>query len=216
MTTADAFNSRTDPTLCIAGLDSGWPNDWQDTLFARFVNEDKSSIDGVRNSIFKSIKNPLPSEDSLDQTALMILSLCFKNQKTQNGADGKPKIVGFQQWANRNPFVPIFIEWEGTYYHVGPFKDKWDVRLRPSPVGHAQQTLRYVPSEVLTEKDQNHKDFRTVSGRTLVLQQPVFSLEAIVKQVLDSTGEDTGLTDAQKTDLKNNIRNIQFISAPLS
>lgn len=83
-------------------------------------------------------------------------------------------------------------------------------------VGHAHPTLRYVTTEVLSQKDENHQDFRSVSGRVMVLPQPVFSLEAIVMQVLDSASKDVALTVAQKTELRNNIRNLQFLSAPLA
>jgi hypothetical protein len=181
-TASDPFHTRSDPTLCIAGLDSGWPPDWQDTLTIRVSSQLKSDTDEVSKEIFGSMdaSNPVPSENGLAKAALGILGECLKNTTTGNGVDGKPNVTGFLQWGNRNPFVPLSIEWEAMYYHVAPFKDKWDVRLRPSPVGHAHPTLRYVPTELLSQKSANHTDFRSVSGRVLVMPQPVFSLEAIV------------------------------------
>lgn len=216
MTTRDPFHTRVDPTLCIAGLASGWPGDWQDALAVNLDLELEDDGDKALKMVWNGLM-PVPSDHGLDKTATKILAACLKNSDTKNGSDGKPNITGYQSWANRNPFIPICIEWEGIYYHVGPFDKKhWDVRLRPSPVGHAHPTLRYVPTEVLASKDENHQDFRSVSGRVLVLPQPVFSLEALVLQVLDSATDDIKLTDQAKSDLRDNIRTIQFISAPLS
>ena len=214
-TTKDPYHTRIDPTLCIVGLDSGWPSDWQEKLGIRLENE-LTTEDEIADTIFAKAANPVTRDHGLDKTARRLLQECINNSKTKNGKKVAPRTLGFQTWDNKNPFVPIYIEWEGLYYHVGPFEDEWEVKLRPSPVGHAHHQVRYVPKNVLTKDEKNHKDFRTASGRVLVLPQPVFSLEALVKQVLDSASKDVALTDDDKKRLRDNIRQIQFISAPLS
>jgi hypothetical protein len=150
------------------------------------------------------------------------LTECVGNSNTPNGStksDGTfdpPSVTGFQNWGNRIPFVPLFIEWEGLYYHAGPMKDKRDIELRPTAVGHHHPTVRYTPKEVLSDNAKNHEDFRTVSGRVLVLPQPVFSLQALVNQVLDDASNNSGLTDTDKGIIRDHIQKIQFVSAPLS
>ena len=219
LSTKDAFRMRIDPTLCIAGLDSGWASDVMETLQIRVDHELTSDITAV-NSIFPpKSANPVTQDHGLRSTATKILAECLKdaNSNTKNGKDDAPLITGFQAWGDRNPFAPLFIEWESLYYHID--MDSWDVQLRPSPVGHPNPQVRYVPREMLLsdqEKNANNQNnFRTLSGRVLVLPQPRFSLENVVLQVLDSKSPDIP-SDINADDLKSSIRQIKFISAPLS
>src|SRR6202000_1992005 len=131
----DPYQLRTDPTLSIVGLDSGWPSDMMDTLQV-LLDEELVNDTTTASTIFGSSTNPVPTDNGLNVTAAKILAECMSstNMATTNGKTGAPTITGFQSWGNRNPFAPLFIEWEGIYYHID--KDLWDVQLRPSPVGH--------------------------------------------------------------------------------
>jgi hypothetical protein len=222
----DPFRIRTDPTLCIAGLDSGWPSDVMDTLQVRLEGEITTDTTAV-DTIFKNASNPVTQDHGLNTTAKMILAQCLKdsNATTNNGkrVQGQPydlTITGFENWGGENPFAPLFIEWESIYYHID--KDIWDVELRPSPVGHAHSQVRYVPGKQLllsdpTNKTKNQNNYRTLSGRVIVLPQPRFSLESVVLQVIDSKSPDIPKDlDSSLDDIKKNIRQIKFISAPLS
>jgi hypothetical protein len=115
----------------------------------------------------------------------------------------------------------LFIEWETLYYHID--RSKWKVAVRPSPVGHKHLQVRYgVDGLLYDDKEEdptkgNQADKRFLSGRILILPQPVFSLEAIVNQVLDNPGPDMPIKDPTEIKkIKTNIRKLQFISAPLS
>jgi hypothetical protein len=231
-----AFSTRLDPTLCVAGLDSGWPSDASDTLTVRMKSElpPKSA---QANDILGEAKNTIWTDADMQETANRLLRACVENSYTTNGnqtPDPDTRDVpalnttGFRQWGGGNPFVPLFIEWEAIYYHVA--KDHWNVRLAPSPVGHDHSQLRYTPNVKLADEknpgtgiNPNHIDFRTASGRVLILPQPVFSLEAVVLQVLDNNP--VGLQEAVNKDptisadhiktLRERIRQIKFLSAPL-
>lgn len=107
----DSFFTRTDPTLCIAGLDSGRPQDFLDSLTVTLDHQLSSDTTTV-NPIFAGASNPVPSDYGLQSTAAKLLAQCLKNADTTNGSDGVPQTTGYQAWGNRNPFVPLFIEWE--------------------------------------------------------------------------------------------------------
>jgi hypothetical protein len=216
----DPYQLRTDPTLSIVGLDSGWPSDMMDTLQV-LLDEELVNDTTTATTIFGSAKtNPVPTDNGLNMTAAKLLAECMSstNMATTNGKTGAPTITGFQSWGNRNPFAPLFIEWEGMYYHID--KDLWDVALRPSPVGHPISQVRYVPGQALLTSDpvedaKNQTDWRTLSGRVMVLPQPTLSLESVVDQVLDNKSNVLP-GDINPATLEQQIRQIKFISAPLS
>lgn len=107
----DPFFTRTDPTLCIAGLDSGRPQDFLDPLTVLLDHELSSDTTAVP-PIFVGAANPVPADNGLQATAVKLLAQCLKNSNTQNGVTSVPQTTGFQAWGDRNPFVPLFIEWE--------------------------------------------------------------------------------------------------------
>ncbi|MCJ1385953.1 hypothetical protein MMC17_009078 [Xylographa soralifera] len=205
------YYTRTDPTISVAGLDSGWPDDFTDRLTISFdskLSDDLHAADAILGN-----SNPLPAGPDghgLQDTAKRVLAACLKNSDIKN----MPMTTGFQAWGDRNPFVPLFIEWESIYYHVD--FNKWDVEVRPSPVGHPSKQVRYGINVDLSQDTASREDARVLSGRVLVLPQPVFNLEAIVLQVLEETPPDMKLTPQQILDVKNTIRKMKFISAPLS
>ncbi|KAI1624653.1 hypothetical protein EDD37DRAFT_627652 [Exophiala viscosa] len=238
-----AFSTRLDPTLCVAGLDSGWPSDASDTLTAHMKSElpPRSS---QSHAIVAQTKENIWTDNDMQESVARLLLAFMQNSTTKNGDPAtvdsmtgdiaSVTTTGFRQWGGGNPFVPIFIEWEAIYYHVGDsdnFRDHWTVHLAPSPVGHDHSQVRYTPKLKLADeqdpkshRNPNHTDFRTVSGRVPILPQPVFSLEALVLQVLNNNPK--GLQEALSYDsttspadqiqaLRQRIRQIKFLSAPL-
>ncbi|KAF8846409.1 hypothetical protein BDZ45DRAFT_756256 [Acephala macrosclerotiorum] len=210
---SDPFFSRTDPTLCVAGLDSGRPQDFLDTLTVLLDHEldgDTSSV----NAIFTGVTNPAPIDHGLQSTTTKLLAQCLRNANTKNGISGPVQTTGFQAWGNGNPFIPLFIEWESIYYHVEIAK--WDVQLQSTPWGHNHSYVRYVPTDLLSGDPSNQSDFRSLSSRILILPQPVFSLENIVTSILDNLPAGISLAPGEEDFIKSHIRDMKFISAPLS
>jgi hypothetical protein len=205
-----AFYTRKDPTLCIAGIDSGWPTDFMDSVNVRLERQIADAPADLAATIFGTTAHPLPTE--MQSLATKILSESVSKTANPDGTYATTK--GSQDWGNANPFAPMFVEWEATYYHID--RSKWTVGVRPSPVGHAHSQVRYGVNEFLPSNPQNQVDFRTLSGRTLILPQPVFSLEAAIKDMLDSNDPRMTLTKEQVIKVQNNVRNFKFISSPLA
>ncbi|ORY12601.1 hypothetical protein BCR34DRAFT_600494 [Clohesyomyces aquaticus] len=203
------FYTRREPTLCIAGIDSGWPKDFLDALPVRLHHQITAP---KAPEVFGSVKNPFPK--ALEETALKILGECVARSENDFATD-KPILKGFKGWGNANPFQPMFVEWEALYFHLD--RSKWTVGVRPSPVGLANSQVRYGVNELLSKNLDNQKDFRFIRGRSLILPQPVFSLQAAVQAVVDSGDPDSPFKDQKDIDkLLNGIGKLQFISCPLS
>lgn len=99
-------------------------------------------------------------------------------------------------------------------YHVDI--GKWDISLQSTPWGHNHSYVRYAPTGMLSGDTSNQTDFRSLSGRILVLPQPVFSLENIVTSILDNPPAGMTLAPGEEDFIRQNIRDMKFISAPLS
>ncbi|KAK3329195.1 hypothetical protein B0H66DRAFT_579087 [Apodospora peruviana] len=216
------YYSRIDPTLCIAGMDSGRPKDFMDLLKVQETHQlpqNTTAVDAMfKNAAGQNIPLPFPTDNKLADTAKRILAQCLTNKPQK--PDEKPDLAvttGYRNWGNQNPFIPLFMEWEAVYYHVdNPKHDAWSVDVRASQENPRSRQVRYAPVNVLRNDPSAQKDTRTLSGRVLVLPQPTFNLEATVKQVLDGTSPDMKPPQGQIDELLANIRNMQFISARLS
>ena len=210
-----AFYKRKDPTLCIAGLESGWAPDYMDTLPVRDNQQIKVGDHSVQQAkdFMSQAANPLPN--AVQSTFEKLLAEFIGN--VNSSIDGKTK--GHKPWGDVNPFQPVFIEWEAQYYHIE--RKKWAVSVRKSPVGHPHSQVRYGLSEPLKASDQN--DVRMVSGRVIMTPQPVFSLEDAVRQVMDNAGPElraAGLSDEEVAAIKKDnfaaLKQLKFVSAQLS
>ncbi|KAM7219567.1 hypothetical protein V8F06_005122 [Rhypophila decipiens] len=212
------YYSRSDPTLCIAGMDSGRPKDFMDRLNVQETHQlptDTSAVEAMfKDATGKPVGLPFPADNNLADTAKRILAQCL----AKNPGEPDLKVTtGYQSWGGKNPFIPLFMEWEAVYYHVDNAKhNAWSVDVRASPENPRSQQVRYAPVNILSNDPSSQTDTRTISGRVLVLPQPSFNLEATVKQVLDGTPPDLGLSDKEEEELLASIRNMQFISARLS
>jgi hypothetical protein len=211
----DPFYTRKEPTICIAGVESGWPKDFLDALPIRLdslVPTPSSGVNSIETTVFLGATSPFPP--ALKNMALKILG-----EGTSRTADivktTQPPVKGFQFWGTDNPFEPLFVEWEALYYHIDRLK--WTIGVRPSPVGLPTSHLRYGIPDLLSTDTKNQKDFRYISGRTLILPQPVFSLKAAVQAVIDSNDPNSPLkSDEDKKKILNGIDKLQFMSCPLS
>ncbi|OQO04338.1 hypothetical protein B0A48_10949 [Cryoendolithus antarcticus] len=236
----DPFFIRKDPTLCIAGVKSGWPDDFLDKAVCRLAQQGqlKSRTTSRADAFFSQAGKPLFSDSDLRTPARKLFEEFLDRVSS-------PSLIvtsdrAHRPWGGKNPFQPLFIEWEAQYYHID--RHKWSVGVSPSPVGHKQSQVRYRLNSQLSAADQ--KDVRTISGRVILTPQPSFSLEAVVKQVISSgmpkpepvtpdpnkptPAPDPSaaqatldpsvlpLTQKEIDDVLANIRKLQFISAPLS
>ena len=127
------------------------------------------------------------------------------------------------RWGDRQPWFPLYAEWEVEYTHI-PF-EYW--KLDEHTARHSEDKLvRYgvtVPSagdpppplwEALGQTD-----IRILSGRVLILPQPSFALGAKIKQLFQNTTPsilDEHLPQDQRDNLLANIGELSYLSSPLS
>ena len=214
------FFAKKDPTLCIADLDPGWPTDFLQTLTTRLDSQLRDPTDPSVaakipdfGKIFLNLSNPVPSTGGLRQTANKILAECLIRSGSTEPTD---YTKGYKDWAGANPFAPMFIEWEALYYHIE--RDYWDVGERTNPFGAAHQQVRFGinPNEILyNDASMKTIDRRPISGRVLILPQPVFSLSNIVKSVLDNSPDVPKDVSDKKREIIDTVGRLKFISAPL-
>ena len=201
------FMQRKDPTICIAGIPSGWPLEYLGILPCRQLWRVPGFSDGDQ------VNSPIPQFRIIGDDDLKVAIKLLVNEALLSPNHGS--LLGFKQWTGQ-PFCPLFLEWEATYFHI-PF-DRWSVDLQSSPVSNNHLQVRYVVKERLFDDPNITKDQRTVGGRIMIMPQPVFSLEAIVAQVLDIAGVDfpPELEDlAERQKFLTEIRNLKFMSGEL-
>ena len=204
----DPFFMRSDPSIVVAGIDSGWPAQFLDRILVRLDSEINATTNAAVTTLLSSITIPSAAGNIMPTIAKLL----------NEGSDGTRRtIVGFKTW-NGQPFCPVFIEWEAIYYNID--FPNWDLQLSSSPISTInQKQVRYINPSPLSGMDAPKQDTRACSGRILVLPQPTFALAAIVKQVFSTAGQDLP-DDLKSVDAQNalltNIGNLKFISGDLT
>jgi hypothetical protein len=203
----DPFFLRSDPTLLIAGIDSGWPTEYLGRVDIRFGVEVQATNDPPISSLLTKFVLPNTSGNIVATITNLL------NEASQGVKNDK---VGFKTWTGQ-PFCPIFVEWEAVYYHID--WSKWDVRLASSPLTTTNSPhIRYVNGDSVKGLVQ---DTRTISGRIMVLPQPTFSLGAIVQQVFSTAGSNLpkdmqNWTHDDQQAFVDKVAKLKFISGELT
>lgn len=249
---ADTFYRQKDPTVFIAGVPSGWPEHFVD--YNTKVRLDTQLITGFQEGISippwpgldtfaAQVLPKLPT--TLQKTAKGLIGefRLLQYQPIPSGSE-PPKRQGNQRfpsfhdesgvggvpqsdsWGDRQPWFPLFIEWEAVYYHI-PFST-WKLSDSTSLMGQNVPRWGINPNVWLqSNKDSSGQpvdyaaDSRTLSGRILILPQPTYSLRTNIHQVFQNTDNDTlkavGFDDITKRrELERNVDLLPFVSAPLS
>lgn len=245
------FYSATDPTVLIGGIPSGWPLDYLDNIFIRAPyqtittqsGQDASSqLPDDLETLSDLIVSKLPT---VLETAAKALLAEFHILRPAGNVSGDPDQGRFypqfhdqlttderwrDQWGDRQPWFPLYAEWEVEYTHV-PF-EFWKLDEHTSRLS-ADKLVRYgitVPSEndetppplwEALPKEQGSKgpDIRVLSGRVLILPQPSFALGAKITQLFQNTPPsilDQYLCEDDRKRLLENINALSYLSSPLS
>jgi hypothetical protein len=236
------FGQHRDPTLLIAGVQAGWPRDFQQKLQVRlesqFVTEEHApAVDAATVGLIKEIvpEGLIPTLTALVQEFLILQHqpvpktpdagqiLPLYHDATYPGQDIDPTANPCRdRWAGRQPWFPLYVEWEGEYTDIS-FKH-WQLSQKESNAEPLTQYTQYVvTSDVSKESpDGHHKvfdDTRLLSGRNLILPQPSFTLRAHVRRLLDTIPADDlrrDLPDDRREVIETNIDRFAFLSAPLA
>ena len=235
------FYRARDPTVLIGGIDPGWPSDYLERVSARLPSQAISpnselpaSLRSVADTALQVLGKVLP--DPLLH-GLQIL-LCEFFALTPTGADDSTTVPtgkvppqfhvplegdGYRrdQWGDKQPWRPLYMEWEVEYTHI-PF-DYWSLDELSARLSDNKQ-IRYginSSGEYLWKKlgDPATHDTRVLSGRALVLPQPSFSLYAKVHQLFSDTPPkilDKYISRERRQELTEGIKKLPYLSAPLS
>ena len=185
------FFQRKDPSISIAGMSSGWPDNWLSSLLVRFEDEVVAGAPPVKPP-------PVSFLPSLLQTsASKIVSefLCGPN----NNPNTKYTIPWWKSWNDTQPWFPLFVEWEALYFHIP--KDLWKVET--VNVGNPPHPMvRYCVDEPL-DSGKYLSDMRTISGRVMILPQAALSLQSLVSSLVATFPDDDSgpITKAERATL---------------
>lgn len=238
-----AFYLSNDPTVLIGGIESGWPLDFLDNISVRAPFETiapKTGSPGLPQALkdlIALLQGKLPDVFRLPAGSLLTE---FHFLRPGGGDSGKPP--GGQsypqfhdtittdgrwrdQWGDRQPWFPLYAEWEVEYTHV-PFEfwklDEHTARLSANKLaryGISVPTSEPPPPPPLWKALPAVHDTRVLSGRVLILPQPSFSLQAKVMQLFQNTPPailDQYLPESDREDLLNNIKKLSYLSSTLS
>ncbi|KAI1817180.1 hypothetical protein GGS20DRAFT_78567 [Poronia punctata] len=240
-TTHDPFHQQRDPTLLVGNVESGWPWDYLDSLAVRLESQTVSpsaSLDPIWDDLVSVILPKLPSDlqnaasalvkefAALSSTETMtlegeeVLPLYHDHEWTPDGDDSTP---WRDRWGDKQPWFPLFIEWEVEYTHI-PFEywslDERSARLAPGKKLRSGIIDGVTLYEKAREDFRLHEDRRIISGRSLILPQATFSLKSKVAQVLEDTPEDVlkkmKIGDKERKLLETSLYLLPFLSSPMS
>ncbi|THC91741.1 hypothetical protein EYZ11_008792 [Aspergillus tanneri] len=229
------FYQARDPTVLVGGIDSGWPTDYLDDIAVRLAAQvvESDSLPSDLTALSSLVQKALPPQ--LMSAGASLLSEFFA-LRPGGGASGDPpagksypqfhdtKDDGRwrDQWGDRQPWFPLYAEWEVEYTHV-PFQ-YWALDEQTARLSDNKQ-VRYgveVPSgNPLYEElgDPSTHDTRILSGRVLILPQPSFSLKAKVNQLFQDTAPeilDKFLPAEERKNLLDHIGELSYLSSPLT
>ena len=229
-----SFHQQNDPTLLLAGLQPGWPKDFRQALYVRLDNQLISSSNNADDEEIKCIYQikclPLDVQSTGIGLVKEFLELGPKDDSNKRRDKQVPPLYHDlpypnlpvspgnpwrDQWSSTQPWFPLYIEWKAQYYHI-PF-DKWGfIESTMRPTGTTKR-LSYGLTEDVTSGLQD--DLRVLSGRTLILPQPSFSLRIRLDRIFDTIPEkklNEKLEKGKREELYKGLDELGFLSSPLS
>ncbi|KAH6649284.1 hypothetical protein F5144DRAFT_634378 [Chaetomium tenue] len=237
------FYRARDPTLLVGGVESGWPSDFSSNVSVRIPVQTVVSekVPAAVSGLAVDIQTAFPDTAPLKQVA-SLLGEFFTLSPEQSPPSDPPQGHAYpqfhvptkfdaprDQWGDRQPWFPLYVEWELEYTHI-PF-EWWALDEQATRLSDNKLT-RYgveVPSgkplwEEIGKRPHNPNDkeppeTRILSGRVLILPQPSFSLAAKVNQLFTDTPKkilNTYLPESDRQDLLDNITKLSYLSCPLS
>ncbi|RYP41837.1 hypothetical protein DL767_000738 [Monosporascus sp. MG133] len=238
-----AFYLANDPTVLIGGVESGWALDYLDKVAVRAPFEIISPKSGsgdlpqALTDLLTLMTGKLPD---VFRSAAKSLVTEFYLIRPGGGDPGKADNGKFypqfhdphttdgrwrDQWGGRQPWFPLYAEWEVEYTHI-PF-DWWKLDEHTARLSE-KELARYGISVLPNGSDPppplwnalaEPHDTRVLSGRVLILPQPSFSLEAKVTQLFQNTPKkilNEALDEDKRNNLLKNMKKLSYLSSPLT
>ncbi|OAP61484.1 hypothetical protein AYL99_03687 [Fonsecaea erecta] len=225
-----SFYQQNDPTLLMAGLINGWPTDFKEKLEVRLemqIQFDSPSDDetkkrfpvevipceSIRRTAIRLVKEFLALDPRAKQPADKLLPLYHDLLYPEEVES--PDNYWRDRWSSRQPWFPLFIEWEADYYHIR--FDRWGLKDHPSPAQPSANRIAYGLVGDVTREFAGDK--RRISGRTLILPQPNFSLDVRLERLFKTIPKDElekKLKPDEQAKLKCGLNKLGFLSSPLA
>ncbi|OJJ32516.1 hypothetical protein ASPWEDRAFT_44668 [Aspergillus wentii DTO 134E9] len=223
------FSQPRDPTLLVAGIQAGWPDDYLEKLkvrlddqFVKLDDDSKKKLnmeayclkvlpEQLKGTAEKLIQEFVKLSDKLVKPKAPEL-LPLYHDKGLHGEDSDPLR---DDWNETQPWAPLFLEWGAEYFHI-PWKD-WGMIKEQKAKLDPQWRLGISDKDLLNPPI---TDSRPLSGRILLLPQPNFSLQAAIDQLFSSVDPDTLKKyikdEDDRKEIQKNTWKLPFLSAPLS
>ena len=202
--TLPRFYTCRDPTVLLCGMKSGWPTDWSDFLKVRLdshiVQMDDTPPEGWDDfkTFASTLSQKLPA--ALQGTSQLLLTEFFVLQPSSptfrlrqppaefyiplyhdkddsESTSDTTEEVWRDRWNERQPWSPLFVEWEIEYYHID--HNLW---IPASRGAYGPPKLYF---EIKSDADiSNITNKRRISGRSLVLPHSNSMLKNTVVKLL--------------------------------
>ncbi|KAH7110820.1 hypothetical protein B0J11DRAFT_473640, partial [Dendryphion nanum] len=234
------FVQLRDPTIFIAGTQSGWPTDYLDELRCR-IDEQITTYHPPKPTDNKPpFLACLPPQ--FQNTANLLLDEFLSYSPIGQGftvvGDSKvptypplyhdrgdpddkinpdPNAPWRDSWSDTQAWFPLFVEFEAEYFHVD--FEKWQLNDSTARLNN-KQLLRYGirPDRILYDDKRVDKDRRIISGRILLLPQPTFSLATELTLLFSSISKEEvkkHIGDQDEKTFIAKVKNLPFLSFPM-
>ena len=233
---APSFYQRKDPTILLAGVDSGWEVDFADTVQARLewqvIPPDAalpSDWDGYAAQ-FQKYSSKAPQQLQTGVLALLneFFSLRSSNPTKSPPNPSKEVLPYFREtdrdlWKGTQPWRPLMIEWEALFYNI-PFDD-WVPQEYASENKYGAKVLQYVVNKDVSKDFDpaaaQNNDIVRIAGRNYLQPQSQSMFKALLQQVLQNTNPDDlqnefGISKADQQNLIDLLTSGKFVTAPLT
>ncbi|KAH6949752.1 hypothetical protein BKA56DRAFT_606799 [Ilyonectria sp. MPI-CAGE-AT-0026] len=242
----DPFSQRKDPTFLIAGLQSGFPEDFTEQLKIRVASQvipgdpsksltwnalatviasvvpklpggaDQGNIQDVTRALLSEFFVLSGSQDTPQPPATAVYPL-YHDHGPSTDPTPDPESPMRDQWGGQQPWLPLFVEWQAEYFHI-PWSE-WEMASHSDggPNHTWEYSLKATGFDPLWK--QNITDTRTLSGRVLILPQPSSSLYNAVSRLFQTRLADVqaAIPDEKERDgLLARIRKLALLSSPLA
>ena len=220
------FHQHQDPTLLIYGLESGWPKDHTEETKAHLGAQLKAEhfyAPPVTLSGGDSGSNGLQSRRKLMEELIKVIpnkpeAANFMNAFL-NFSDTGENTEEQPVWT-KQPWSPLFLEWEVEYYHI-PY-EHWSMDHYQANSSSTMEHIRWgiKPNTNISTIGGVRDNMRKVDGRVLLLPQPGFSFVSKVKQLFTNIPVEIlneRISEKERTELLKHLENsFPYMSCPLS
>ena len=213
--TEHAFYRQRDPTLFIAGMRTGWPDDWNEILTVRTtancerkLGTHSPSTDTVGDEAGDHLVAYKLPADIYTYIQFLMQEASWNWTADTHSNDPPQYYKTNDRFTGKNGWFPLFIEYEIEYYHVPWTAWQFGPQGSESRVGYS-----IANSYDLTTA---RGDLRTIKGRCPMLPQASTVLANLLKQAFDRIGAKNLPSSLDRAATIKAAETLDTVSTPLS